>query len=832
MKYVSLFGLISAPAAYFVFCALVSAALAYPLHWVLSGVLDFQTQVFKCAEILMMAGLFPLGRRLGMGKSDIGLAIPKSLFLRQFARGFGYGALMLALHVLVVLLLQARVLDHDKLQVARIISLSLKGILIGLAVASIEEPVFRGFLLGSLVRKTSRVNAVLISAFYFAGLHFLTTDLRPEADEVRWDTGFVLVADAFHNLGTMRLDAFVALLAAGGFLACVRLLFPASGLGYCIGLHAGWVFIIKAAKPLTQFNFYSPWYYLVSLFDGTIGYLSAGWTTLLIVVLAVKIARHSKAAVAVGDEQSHTVLGPDTVWRRRLTEGAGAVLRTLRFGKPGLPMAVGYAVAAWTLIHLILARQTELIPEEAYYWTYSQHPALSYFDHPPMVAWLIGLGTAVFGNTELGVRGSAILLWPGTAGLLFLTGRLWFGRDIAALAVLLLCFSPIFAGVGFVVTPDAALLFFWSLTLYAISKALRSGQTGFWVLAGLGLGGAMLSKYTAVMLAGSLFVFLLLSAKYRHWLARVEPWLALLLAVAVFSPVIIWNAQHQWASFLFQSTRTAVVRHDPLHEASLFWLYQVLALTPFLLALYAYTLAPAIQRGWRWREDRWNFAMSFALPLFAVFVLASFKNKGHVNWTAPAYLSWSFAAAAVLLELDSAWQARRLRYWLLGLGIALSLTVSTIVHTSLAWGVPQTFALNNAGGWQSLAAVIGQARAELAQASGKPAFVVGWDKLNIAAEVGFYLHDPVDTVNDYVLGADGIGYRYWADLQRFEGRPAVVVLNKIEIYSMLLLQSYFAQVDEPVLVEVQGRGQQKRTAYLVKCYGYHFVSLSNLTGGK
>jgi hypothetical protein len=163
---------------------------------------------------------------------------------------------------------------------------------------------------------------------------------------------------------------------------------------------------------------------------------------------------------------------------------------------------------------------------------------------------------------------------------------------------------------------------------------------------------------------------------------------------------------------------------------------------------------------------------------------------------------------------------------LLGIGIALSVTISVIAHTSLAWGIPQSFALTNAGGWQALAAEIGKARAELAQETGKPAFIIGWDKLNIAAGTGFYLQDPLDTVNDYALGAGGIGYRYWVDLTQLEGRPAVVVLNQIEIYSILYLKIYFAQVDEPVLVEVQGRGKQKRTAYLVKCHGYHFVAQS------
>jgi dolichol-phosphate mannosyltransferase len=282
----------------------------------------------------------------------------------------------------------------------------------------------------------------------------------------------------------------------------------------------------------------------------------------------------------------------------------------------------------------------------------------------------------------------------------------------------------------------------------------------------------------------------------------------------------VWNAQHQWASFIFQSTRTVVVRHNALTEAGTFWLYQLLALTPFLLALYAYALVPAAKRAWLDREDRWNFAMSFALPLFIIFVLASFKNKGHVNWTAPAYLSWSLAASAIFPEIRNAWQLRHAGLWrlLIGASVALSVAGISIAHASLAWGVP--FAFSNAGAWQSLASEAGSARAELARSTGKPVFIIGGDKLNSAAEVGFYLRDTVDVVNDYALGGSGIGYRYWIDLKQLEGRPAIVVLRKIETNTVSQLKSRFAQVDEPELVELEGKGQKKRKTYLVKCQGY------------
>jgi len=197
----------------------------------------------------------------------------------------------MGLHVLVVLLLDARIPAPEKLQAAKIAVLAAKGLGIGLAVSSIEEPIFRGFLLGALLRQTNGLLAVLISSVYFAGLHFLRTDLRPTFAEVRWDTGFVLVFDAFHNLSHGFVDSFLALFAAGVLLGCIRLLAPKSSLGVCLGMHAGWIFAIKTAQSLSHYNPYSPWVYLVSHFDGVIGYFSAAWTSVLIILLIIKLHR-------------------------------------------------------------------------------------------------------------------------------------------------------------------------------------------------------------------------------------------------------------------------------------------------------------------------------------------------------------------------------------------------------------------------------------------------------------------------------------------------------------------------------------------------------------
>lgn len=296
MNYASLPLLLVAPFAYLLICACAASLLAYPLHFITADVLSFHTLVIRGASLILALGLFPLGRWLGTGKSDLGLAIGRSRFLRQLARGFGFGALMMGIHAILLLSLDVRVLPESGIDPTRVVSLALKGLLIGLAVASIEEPVFRGFLFGSLSTKTTRTGAVLISAFYFAALHFLTTDIRPAPDEVRWDTGLIMVLDALRHAVHMQFDSFLALFSAGVFLACVRLLAPASSLGYCIGLHAGWVFIIKTAKPLTNRATEASFPELVSKFDGIIGYLSTAWISVLIFLLIAGIRMKTREA--------------------------------------------------------------------------------------------------------------------------------------------------------------------------------------------------------------------------------------------------------------------------------------------------------------------------------------------------------------------------------------------------------------------------------------------------------------------------------------------------------------------------------------------------------
>ena len=437
---------------------------------------------------------------------------------------------------------------------------------------------------------------------------------------------------------------------------------------------------------------------------------------------------------------------------------------------------------------------------------------------------MIRLGTSIFGDTEFGVRFGTLMLAMGSTIILFVTGRLWFGLTAALWACLIFTLTPLYAGIGFLATPDGPLIFFWLLTLYFLSKALLSKRTGYWLAAGIGLGAAMLSKYPGLMLAPGLLLFLLRSPEHRFWLRRPEPWIALLIGMLVFTPVIIWNAQHDWVSLLFQATRTVGQKPQVFRYVSEFWLSQLAILTPPIFILAMAAAWHAMRKGWLEHQDDWNFAVSFFVPLFLVFLFASFVTSIHVNWTAPAYLSMLPAVAAFFLDgvanqTDPA-KARRWRLagtWsLVFCGAVLLVTLST-----LTLGIPAALSLTPAGGWRQLANLVEEARTKVEMQTGQEPFIIGVDKLYTASEVGFYTDSADETVNQFALGYPGVGYPYWIDLQNFSGKPAIVVMEE-KLWPMVtrILQPYCEKIHIPNAVGFSNVGGRERRVKLITCYGY------------
>ena len=203
------------------------------------------------------------------------------------------------------------------------------------------------------------------------------------------------------------------------------------------------------------------------------------------------------------------------------------------------------------LTNVIFNAKYQLHYDEAYYWVFSQNLSWSYYDHPPLLAYLIRL-FSVFGHNEFAVRLAALATTTITVIAIFKLAYRMYGSDVANAALFLALCSPIIEAVFFIVTPDSPLLMFWALTLYLVYRGIFENNTRAIYLAGVSAGLGLLSKYTMVLIFPALLLFLLFSPKYRYWLLKKQLYLSAVLSLLIFSPVLYWNYQHQWISFIFQ----------------------------------------------------------------------------------------------------------------------------------------------------------------------------------------------------------------------------------------------------------------------------------------
>ncbi len=338
-------------------------------------------------------------------------------------------------------------------------------------------------------------------------------------------------------------------------------------------------------------------------------------------------------------------------------------------------------ILALTALQLVYAAHLPLHGDEAYYWAWSQHPALSYFDHPPMIAWLLALTTA-FGASELAVRVVPALCMGLSTWFIYRLTLEIYGHSAAILALLVFVALPVTQMGALLATPDAPVVLFWSLGLYASYQAIFSAR-GVWFLgAGAAIGLALLSKYTAILFPAALFAFLLL--RRRDLFLRGSTWRASLLGVAVFFPVLLWNAQHDWISFLFQ------YRHGSSSEGRLHWgtWFEFLAgiFLAFSPPLLFVALVAALGRR-TWRDERRLFVALFLLLPLAFFLYKGLYKKMEPNWVAIAYPAAAVMAAGSIVE-------RRL-WKTLGFGLAMALALSLLIKFPVELGLPAKWNIQN-----------------------------------------------------------------------------------------------------------------------------------------
>jgi len=329
----------------------------------------------------------------------------------------------------------------------------------------------------------------------------------------------------------------------------------------------------------------------------------------------------------------------------------------------------------YTLFNVFANQFINFYSDETYYWLWSKKLALSYFDHPPMVAYMIKM-TTLFSDEPMFVRLSAALMVSGTAYILYLLAKKIFDEK-AAIATFYVFLSAILIVVGStLITPDIPLMFFWALTLYAAYVYLEEDKKSYALLTGIAAGAMLLSKYTGILPLFTLFIYILI---YKRAVFKDKYlYFALILAVLVFSPVLIWNYQHDFISFTFQ-LHHGVETAEKVFQGKKFFEFiglQFALFHPFYLLPLLYFI---VRDKTRFERKKVYLLLPFLFVLFFFIYNAAFK-PANAQWAAGAYLT----AAVLLGYYISKYSYKKL----LISGVAFSALFMVLLKTPVGYYIP------------------------------------------------------------------------------------------------------------------------------------------------
>jgi 4-amino-4-deoxy-L-arabinose transferase-like glycosyltransferase/membrane-associated phospholipid phosphatase len=460
--------------------------------------------------------------------------------------------------------------------------------------------------------------------------------------------------------------------------------------------------------------------------------------------------------------------------------------------------AVSYCAA---FLRLALIGRIELSGDEVHYWTYTRYPSLSYFDHPPLIAWIIKLSTSIFGNNEFAVRLPAVLLFFFTGYFLYRLAKKLFGEKIAVLSIILLNIVPVFSFLGAVMmVPDSPLAFFWMAFVYLFWETMRPAKdaaepgdkTGKnWYLLGIIFGFSLLSKYNGILLAFSAFLYILLDKNNRFWLKRKEPYQALFIAFAFFSPVVLWNLKYNFASFGFQ------LKHGLAASGASFSLAQFGQslgaqagyISPLFFLLYwacLFLMGIGLLKN---KDEKTLLLFCFSFPTLILFNTISIFKAILPHWPAMGYLILTIAVARLIADTwKKTWfKAVVIPAFILAVFLTVLIPIQAMYKVvKLEWFMPKSEAFrvedgiiraekldvtNDLFGWDQ----VGKEIAKVLDNAPEPKPFVFTHRHYIASALSFYIpgHPRVFCLSDRIDA-----YDFWQDdLSVLNGRDGIFVTN-------------------------------------------------------
>lgn len=422
----------------------------------------------------------------------------------------------------------------------------------------------------------------------------------------------------------------------------------------------------------------------------------------------------------------------------------------------------------WVINHLGI----DLYVDEAYYWGWSQNLDWGYYSKPPLIAALIAASTALLGNGLVAIKLPSLLLYPATAFALYALGCRLYSPRIGFWAGLGFLSMPLVAALGLFVSTDAPLLLCWSLALLFLLRALERDGWSNWLACGAMIGIGLMSKYTMAAFLPSALLLLTIDPHHRRWLARPQPWVALLLAFAVLSPNLYWNWAHDFPTFRHTAEITRVGHGERgLHPGQLgeFLGAQWLSFGPVLGILLAWALLRSRSLA---RTPAHRTLLIFILPLLLLVSVQALTGRANGNWAAPIFVAACLLVPAVFLKERKRWVIA---------GIAFNLLASTAAYhwpdLARATGIELTAKndpFKRARGWINLAEAV---RPYLAAHPG--AVMVAEDR-ELIAHLVYRLH-PTEYAAWHPGGTPIDHYELMTRLDDKRGRDILYIGRKADI---------------------------------------------------
>jgi 4-amino-4-deoxy-L-arabinose transferase-like glycosyltransferase len=456
--------------------------------------------------------------------------------------------------------------------------------------------------------------------------------------------------------------------------------------------------------------------------------------------------------------------------------------------RAALPWRAVAIVTAAAFVRLVFAAIIPAFPDETYYWAWSRHLAFGYFDHPPVIAWLVRAGEALvsplFGSSTsaLGVRlGAVISGWIAALATVGIAHRLG-GLRGATRAAILITVLPLAAAGLILATPDAPLLAATGVGLYCIVRALehapRSRQSlGWWSLAGLALGAAFSSKFTSIFLPVAVTIAVVWRPSLRVRLREPGPYVACAIATLVFLPVLFWNSEHGWIAFVYQlrhglsAPQGSALLAAWKHEGDFFGGQAALA-SPIIFIMLAIAVGRSLKRS---ASDQ-HFLLALVAALsFGFFVYSALRQRVEPNWPAPAFVP------AIVLLATTDWSVTGERW--LRAGVVLAAAMSLAIY---AQGVapilplrPAKDPIARAFGWVDVARAAESSAVATQSRTGHRTWLAG-DRYQEASELAFHARDANQPTFALNLAGRPNQYDLWprfADVAK-PGDNLVVVLDE------------------------------------------------------